>query len=269
MVSRLFRPVAIAFQHRALLNQLVRRELGNRYRATLLGGLWSLLNPLLMLTLYTFVFKVIFKARWPDLGNTNIEFASVLFIGLLLHSFLAEVLVRSSTVIVENTNYVKKIVFPLPVLAWSIALTAFINMLLGFAVLLVFMLVTAKPISFSLLVFPLVLIPFLALALGLSWILAAIAVYFRDLALIIPPFMTIILFSSTTFFPLEFAPASIQPILCFNPLTIIIDSMRELLIYGRLPDFGLLAVYSLVAILILWIGFCLFKKLSRGFSDVL
>lgn len=269
MVLRLFRPIAIALQNRALLTQLVSRELSNRYQGTLLGGFWSLLNPVLMLLLYTFVFKVIFKARWPDIANTNIEFASVLFIGLLVHGFLAEVLARSSSVIIENSNYVKKIIFPLPVLAWNIVLTAFINMLLGFAVLLVFMLFTAKSISFTFILFPLVFIPFIILALGLCWFLSAVAVYFRDLALIVPPLSTLMLFSSTTFFPLEQAPVIMQPVLRFNPLTIIIDSMRDLLIYGRLPDFGLLGIYSVAALLIFWVGYYLFKKLSRGFSDVL
>jgi lipopolysaccharide transport system permease protein len=269
MVLRLFRPIAIALQHRALLTQLVKRELGNRYQGTLLGGFWSLLNPLLMLVLYTFVFKVIFKARWPDMANTNIEFASILFIGLLVHGFLAEVLARSSTVIVENANYVKKIVFPLPILAWNIVLTAFVNMLLGLLVLLVFMLCTANTLSMMWLLFPIIIVPLLILALGLCWLLSAIAVYFRDLALIIPPFSTLLLFSSTTFFPLEQAPEIIQPILRFNPLTIIIDSMRDLLIYERLPKFDLLVIYSVAALILFWFGYYLFARLSRGFSDVL
>lgn len=269
MVLRLYRPIAVVLQHKALLIQLVKRELGNRYQGTLLGWLWSLLNPILMLLLYTFVFKVIFKARWPDMANTNIEFASVLFIGLLTHSFLAEVLARSSTVIVENSNYVKKIVFPLPILAWNIVFSAFINLLLGMGVLLVFMVLTAKSVSLIWLLFPVVIAPLFILALGLCWLLSAIAVYFRDLALIIPPLSTLMLFSSTTFFPLASAPAIIQPILRFNPLTIVIDSMRDLLIYERLPNVGLLLIYSVVALLFFWFGYYLFTKLSRGFSDVL
>lgn len=269
MALWLFRPITIAVYNRALLSQLVRRELGNRYQGTLLGGLWSLLNPLLMLMLYTFVFKVIFKARWPDMANTNVEFASVLFIGLLMHGLLAEVLSRSSSVIIENINYVKKIVFPLPVLAWNIVLTALINMLFGLMILLAFIVITTKTFSFIWLLFPVVIIPFLILALGVCWILSAVVVYFRDLALIVPPLSTLMLFSSTTFFPLEQAPAIIQPILRFNPLTIIIDSMRDLLIYERLPNFGLLFLYSFVALMLFGFGYYLFVRLSRGFSDVL
>lgn len=269
MSLRLLKPFTIAFTYRGLLRQMVRRELGNRYQGTLLGWLWSLLNPLLMLLLYTFVFKVIFKARWPDIENSNIEFASVLFIGLLLHGFLAEVLARSTSVIVENSNYVKKVVFPLPIFAWNIVLTALVNMLLGFAILLMFMLVTGKPFYLVGILLPLVFIPFIILALGFCWLLSALSVYFRDLVLIIPPLSMLMLFSSTTFFPLDQAPALIQPVLRVNPLTIIIDSIRDLLVYGRMPDMDLLATYSAVALLLFWAGFYLFKKLSRGFSDVL
>ena len=269
MALSMLSPFMSAVNHRALLQQMVKRELGNRYQGTLLGWLWSLLNPLMMLLLYTFVFKVIFKARWPDIENSNIEFASVLFIGLLVHGFFAEVLTRSTTIIVENKNYVKKVVFPLPVLAWTITLTALINMLLGFAILLVFMVIMCKTFSFVFILFPLVLIPFAMLAVGCCWFLSSLAVYFRDLVLIIPPLSTLMLFSSTTFFPLEKAPALIQPVLRFNPLTVIIDSIRDLLVYGRLPDMGLLMVYSMVALAAFWMGHWIFKKLSRGFSDVL
>lgn len=269
MALRLFRPVTIAVQNRALLAQLVRRELNNRYQGTLLGGLWSLLNPLLMLMLYTFVFKVIFKARWPDMDNTNVEFASVIFIGLLMHGLLAEVLSRSSSVIIENINYVKKIVFPLPILAWNIVLTALVNMLFGLVILLIFIVFTTKTFSFIWLLFPFVILPFVILSLGICWLLSALVVYFRDLTLLVSPLSTLMLFSSTTFFPIEQAPAIIQPILRFNPLTIIIDSMRDLLIYERLPNFWLLFLYSCVGLIVFWVGYYFFVKLSRGFSDVL
>lgn len=263
----------MAFQdvrlHRGLLLQLIQRELKNKYQGTLMGLLWSLLNPLIMLLLYTFVFRVVFKARWPEVANTNIDFASVLFVGLLIHGLFAEVLVRSSSIITENSNYVKKVVFPLTIFSWNLVLTGLVNLLIGLTVLLLVIAVNEKSFALGSLWIPAIIFPLMLLCVGISWFISAVGVYFRDMGQLMPGFSTLLLFSSTAFFPPEAAPESIRPFILLNPLSIPIDMVRDLIIYDRSPDGVLWLKYMVVSLVVFYLGRKFFLRLSKGFSDVL
>lgn len=269
MNRKIFSPFAIAIFHRELLGQLIRRDVSIKYKGTLLGIIWAFINPLLMLAVYTAVFKFIFKARWPETDNSTSEFALMLFIGLLIHGVAADVISRAVTIISANKNYVKKVVFPLPILSWSLVISALIQFFFGLLILLAVNTVWGKPIYLTWLLLPIAIIPYLLFLLAAAWTLSALGVYFKDINQITPSLVTVLLFTSTVFFPFSHVPEIIRPLLSFNPLTLIIESSRDVLFYGRPPDFIKLSVYFSISFVACIGSFNLFKRLERGFADAL
>lgn len=260
----------LAWHNRTLIWQLLRRDIHVRYRGSVLGLLWSLATPLIMLGIYTFVFQVIFKARWNDTaGETTLNFAIVLFLGLSIHAVLMEVLTKSPQLVTGNPNFVKKIVFPLELLSWVNLLGAGFTFLISFALLLIIMLVEVGRIPLTALWLPLVLLPYLILLLGLSWMLAALGVYLRDIQQITGTLSTFMLFLSPVFYAVNSLPENLQTLIFLNPLSFIVENSRRVLIYGQLPDFAGLAVYSLIAMVVAWLGYHFFRKVRPGFADVI
>jgi len=264
-------PISRILYHRSLIGQMVRREVVGQYRGSILGLLWSFLNPLFMLAIYTFVFSVVFKARWNVEGSVNApNFAIILFSGLIIHGLLGEMLKRAPSLILSNVNYVKKVVFPLEVLPIVALGAALFHAFISVIVLLVaqiFLSGSLPPLTSLWL--PVVIAPFLLLLLGLTWWLASLGVYLRDINQILAPIITALLFISPIFFPVSALPEPLRPYLFLNPITLIVEQTREVLIFGNMPDFKALAIYSFVAITFAVIGFFWFQKTRKGFADVL
>lgn len=259
-----------AWKHKTLIWQLLRRDIHSRYRGSALGLLWSLVTPLIMLAIYTFVFQFVFKARWNDsAGETTLNFAIILFLGLTVHGVLAEVLTKSPVLITGNPNFVKKIVFPLELLSWINLFGALFTFLIGFCLLLIFILTELGTIPVTALLLPLVLIPYFLLLLGISWFLAALGVYLRDIQQITGTLSTLLLFLSPVFYSVNSLPQHFQGLIFINPLSFVVESARKVLIYGQLPDFAGLLCYTVVAILAATFGYIFFRKVRPGFADVL
>ncbi len=257
--------------HLPLLLQLIRRDVAARYRGSLLGLLWSFLNPLFMLGVYTLVFSTIFKSRWGievENAGTGV-FALMLFAGLIVHGLFAEVAGTAPGIILAHQNYVKKVVFPLHVLPMATVGSALFHALIGIGVLFLFELFVMGSIPLTALLLPVVLIPFVPFLLGVGWLLAALGVYLRDIRQIVGPIIAAMLFLSPVFFPLQAAPETLRPFLMLNPLTLIIVNVRKVLIYGQWPDFGPLAAYALLAGLFALVALWWFQKSRNGFADVL
>lgn len=258
------------WHHRQLIVRLTHREILGRYRGSIMGVLWSLLTPLCMLLIYTFVFSVVFKARWGEgLEQGRGQFAIILFAGLIVHGVFAEVLNRAPQLIVANVNYVKKVVFPLEVLPVVQLLAAGFHALVSVAVLLLAQIFLGPPIPWTALFLPLVALPLLLLTLGLAWFLTSIGVFLRDVSQAIGLLTSVLLFTAPVFFPLHVLPERLQPWLQLNPLTFIIEQTRAVLIWGQWPNFTGLAIYSLCALLTALLGFQWFQKTRKGFADVL
>ncbi len=257
------------FDHTHLISQLTKRGILGRYRGSVLGLTWSLLTPLLMLTVYTVVFSVVFQARWehPDAQNAN--FGVILFSGMIVHALFCEPMVISAQSIIQNAQYVKKVVFPLPILAWTTLFIALFQALLSFVILLVFMLATGMQIQLTLLWLPVVLLPLLLMALGISWLLSATTVYIRDVGQVVGIVSTVFLFISPVFYPVDRLPGIWQKLIYLNPISFIVDQVRQIAIYGGQPNWTGLIIYSLIALLIAWCGLIWFQKLRPGFADVL
>ncbi|WP_047289541.1 ABC transporter permease [Pseudomonas protegens] len=259
--------------HRQLIGQMTRREVIGRYKGSFLGLGWSFLNPLLMLGVYTFVFSVVFRSRWgiteSGVEESKVMFAVVLFVGMIVYGLFAEILNRAPTLIVGNVNYVKKVVFPLEILPVVAACAALFHAMVSLTVWLVaYTLLIDWPHWHVVFLF-LVLFPLLILALGFAWILSALGVFLRDVGQTVTIITTMMMFLAPVFFPVKNLPVEFQPLIMANPLTFIIEQARDVLIWGKLPDFIGLGKYMAIALIVFWAGFVWFQKMRKGFPDVL
>ncbi len=258
------------WQHRELISQMTRREVVGRYRGSVMGLAWSFFNPILMLVVYTFVFSVVFKAKWGVGGEDNkVAFAIVLFVGLIVYGLFAECVNRAPNLILANANYVKKVIFPLEILPIIALASALFHSLVSILVLLVAILVLGSGVSWTILFFPAVIFPLLLGTIGVSWFLASLGVYVRDIAQIVGMITTVLMFLSPVFYPLSALPERYQAWLQFNPMTFVVEQARQVLIFGQMPDLGGWLVCLVLSGMIAWLGFAWFQKTRKGFADVL
>jgi lipopolysaccharide transport system permease protein len=261
--------VASFWFNRSLIVTLTIREIAGRYRGSMLGIFWSFLNPLLMLLVYTFVFTEVFQIRWRTASSSKIEFAIVLFAGLILFSVFAECVSRAPALIVNNPNYVRKVVFPLQTFAWVTLLTAAFHYAIGLIVLLIASLFAFGSIPLTACLLPLLLVPFLLFCIGLTWFLSAIGVFVRDIGQVIGLVVTALMFLSPLFYPAAAVPANYRWLFDLNPLSFPIEASRKLLIWGQLPDWTDLGLYTLFSSAVALLGLWWFNQTRRGFADVL
>jgi lipopolysaccharide transport system permease protein len=258
------------WRHRYLTLQLARREVVGRYRGSVMGLAWSFFHPLIMLTIYTFVFSVVFKTRWGvETEGGQAAFAVILFAGMIVHGLFAEVLNRTPSLIFQNANYVKRVIFPLEVLPLTTLISALFHTLISLAVLLLAIVVLRGQLHWTVLFVPVVLLPLIMLSLGVAWFLAALGVYVRDVGQVMGVVATVLLFVSPVFFPLSAMPPAFQQFMLLNPLTFIIEQLRAVLLFGQLPNATGLGIYLTISMLVLWLGFSCFQKMRKGFADVL
>ena len=261
--------VASLWRNRSLAKALVQREVVGRYRGSVMGILWSFFNPVFMLTVYTFVFSVVFKARWNTGSDSKTEFALVLFAGLIVFNLFAECVNRAPSLILSNVNYVKKVVFPLEILPWVALGSALFHALISLGVWLIAYLILFGVPHITVLLLPLVILPLLLFIMGLTWGLASLGVYLRDVSQFIGMVTTVLMFLSPIFYPVTALPEKYRHLLLLNPLTPAIEQARDVLFWGKVPDILILSVTLLSAALIAWLGFAWFQKTRKGFADVL
>ncbi len=249
---------------------LIKREVVGRYRGSLVGIAWSFFNPILMLLIYTFVFSVVFKARWAvGNGDSKADFAIILFVGMIIHGLFAECVNRAHSLILSNPNYVKKVIFPLEILPCVALGSALFHAVVSLVVLLLAQLILNQHLAWTALLFPSVLLPLVFLTMGCAWFLAGLGVYVRDIGHIIGMATTVLLFLSPVFYPISALPEQYQTWLHLNPLTLIIEEGRNTLIFGRVPDIGAWGLMVVIGMLVAWAGFAWFQKTRKGFADVL
>jgi lipopolysaccharide transport system permease protein len=255
--------------NRSLAYELTQREVLGRYRGASFGLLWSLISPFLMLLVYTLAFGFIMKGRWPGSSGSTTDFALILFAGLTVHGFFAECFTRAPQLIISNTGYVKRVVFPLDILVWSMTFSALFHLLMNMMVLLLLFFFVKGVIYPTAALLPLILVPLVILTVGVCWMVSALGVYLRDIGQIAGVIAAAMLFLSSAIIPVESVPASYRIVFELNPLTFIINQVREVVIWGRMPDWVGLGIYTVIACTIAVLGYAVFKKLRRGFADVL
>jgi lipopolysaccharide transport system permease protein len=256
--------------HRRLIAQLVRREVQARYRGSLLGLLWSFLTPLLLLAIYTFVFGVVFQARWPGAGTGGLgEFALVLFCGLIVLNLFADCVSRAPGLVVGSPTYVKRVVFPLEILPVVSLGSALVTAGASLGVLLAVRIAVAGSLPWTVLLAPLVLLPLLLLTLGASWFLSSLGVFVRDVSYLVVLLVQVLVFMTPVFYPLEAVPEGLRPALALNPLHPIVDDVRRVVLWGRLPDWPRLALSFAVGAAAAALGHAWFQRTRRAFADVI
>lgn len=258
------------WKNKSLIRTLIKREIIGRYRGSLLGILWSFFNPLLMLSIYTFVFGVIFKSRWRSNDTSQTEFALILFAGLIIFNLFAECVNRSPSLILSNVNYVKKVVFPLEILPWVALGSGTFHALISLVVWLIAYLILFGIPHLTVLFSPLVMLPLSLFIIGITLFLASLGVYLRDVSQFVGILVTMLMFLSPVFYPTTNLPEGVfRNLLAINPLTAIIDEFREVLFWGNLPDLTKISISFLTGIITAWLGFVWFQKTRKGFADVI
>lgn len=256
-------------RHRSLILALAKREILSRYKGSSLGILWSIVTPVFMLCVYTFVFSVVFKARWDVSLDSTSEFAMVLFVGLIVFNIFSECVGRAPSLVTQNANYVKKVIFPLEVLPWVTLISSLFHAAISLAVWLVFYLFLFGIPHPHVLLVPIVLTPLVLLTVGLSWFLASLGTFLRDLSQAVSLLVTVLMFLSPIFYPVSALPERFRLLLIFNPLTLTIEQVRGMLVYGTMPNLLVFTAQLGASSLIAWLCFIWFQKTRRGFADVL
>ena len=255
--------------HRNIIAQMAKRDMIERYRGSMLGFLWSLFNPLVMLAIYTFVFSVVFKSRWPGSSGSSAEYAVNAFAGMIVFTIFSESVSRAPTLVLGNANLVKKVVFPLEVLPWVTLASSLFHALVSYFVLLAFVVVIQQTVHPTVLLFPLVILPVVLLALGISWFLASIGVFFRDTSHTVALLVAVTMFLSPIFYPLSAVPPHLLWLFKLNPLAQSINDGRAVAILGVMPDIGHYAVMLVVSAVVAWVGLWWFVRTKHAFADVL
>jgi lipopolysaccharide transport system permease protein len=258
--------LSVPWRHRGLLLELVRREFLGRYRGSFGGVLWSFAQPLFLLAVYTIAFGVILQARWGFSGGTA-EYALMVFAGLIVFNAFSECLLRAPSLVIGNPNLVKKVVFPLEILVWVMAINALLHALIGIAVWLVGYAALFGAPKPQALLFPLVLACLIPMLLALGWLLAAIGVVVRDVGQLTAMISHALLFLTPIFYSVDAVPPLLQGVLMANPLTFVVEQLRTVLFFGVAPNWKGAAVYFLLATVFALAAHAFFRRLRPGFSD--
>lgn len=257
-------------RNKSLIYQLTKRDINNHYKGSYAGAWWSFLTPILMLTVYTFVFSVVFKVRWnTDSEQSHVDFALILYVGMIVHYLFSDPVIKSTGLIHNNVNFVKKIVFPLELLPIITLLTTVFHTSVSILVLLAVLIISGHELQLVSLFLPVILLPIAILSLGLSWFLASLGVYFRDINQAVSLITTMMLFLAPVFYPLQAVPPSFSTLVELNPLTLIIEESRKVLIFGASPSWIEILKYYVLSIFIAILGFKWFNKTRKGFADVI
>lgn len=261
--------VSSFWRNYTLIKVMATRQIIGRYRGSFIGILWAFFNPLFTLTVYTFVFSVILGSRWNLESNSKTEFALVLFCGLIVFNLFAECINNAPNSILSNVNYVKKVVFPLEILPWvTLASVAFHAMVSWSVWLTAYIIFFGMPHA-TVLFLPLVMLPLMLFVIGLSWWLASLGVYLRDAPQFVGIAVNVLMFMSPIFYPVTAIPEQFRWFLFLNPLTIIVEQVREVMFWGNYPDLKKLGISLTIGLLVASLGFAWFQKTRKGFADVI
>lgn len=258
------------FEHRNLLIQMTRRNVEARYRGSMLGLVWSFIQPLMMLCIYTFVFSIVFKAKWNlAIEGTRGVFPVIMFSGMMMYNIFQESVLLNCTVIPGNVNLVKKVIFPLEILPVAQSGATVLLGLAWFVLLIIGVAVVFERVCWTIVFAPLVFLPLLMITLGVSYFVASLGVFIRDIQHVVGIVLQVMFFMTPVFYPIENVPEKFRPILEMNPLSPILEQGRQVMIFNQVPDAWIWFKSFIISALVLHLGYIWFKTTKRGFADVL
>jgi lipopolysaccharide transport system permease protein len=270
---KLINPVAVLKNVRELLPvtyMFAKRDFRSQHVGTLMGVAWLIITPLVMLSIYTFIFSHVFKARWETFpGDQNIyTFALLLFAGMIPYQYFSDVTGRSTGILLANVNYIKKVKFPLEILPLGLAFSHLLTFLMSSLILLLGVLCLGHA-QMTMFLLPVIFLPLFLLASGVAWIIAICGVYLRDVAKAWMIFLNLLFFLTPIFYPLERLPHSLQTIVRLNPMTVMIENFRAIMVIGSLPNWKWFAVSSALGFGFFILGHALFMRAKHGLCDVI
>jgi len=269
----LLNPIYLArglWKHRFLIIEMTRREINQQYQGSFFGIIWSFVVPLCMLLIYTFIFTMVFKSRWQGAAETPPgQFAIILFTAFSAFNVFTAILGRAPTLVTNNPSYVKKVVFPLEILPVTVLGANLFISLVNIVLVILGNLILTHTLSATLVFLPIVYLPLIFLCLGIGWFLASLGVYLRDINQVIPILSQVLFFVTPMFYSIESVPPLFQKILLLNPLTTIVTSFRQVILWNTNPfSIEWLALFFVTAVLA-QLGYVWFMKSKKGFADVL
>ncbi len=267
-LAALAAPLTSVWKNRELFRRVLVRDLQASFRGSVLGFAWVVVIPLVLVALYTFVFGVILKSGWSRTPRSALEVPLIYFCGLMIFVFFMEVVTRSAVVVREYSTYVTKIIFPVDILSVVVVGTALFKFVINLVLLVVFLLIVTGGVPVGILWLPVLMVPLILTAAGISWIFAAIGAYVRDLTLALQAFAPIIMFMSPIFYSIEQVPEQFRPFYYLNPLTYVLEHARNALFFDGPVDLAGYGAYLAASLVMFWVGWGLFGRLRAGFADV-
>lgn len=256
------------WRNRELYRRVLLRDIQTAFRGSVLGLAWVVLIPLVLVAVYTFVFGVVLKSTWAAEVRSPYEVPLLFFGSLTVFGFFMEVVSRAPNFIRENKTYVTKVIFPLDILCWVLVGTALLKLCVNLGLLLLFLLFVKGGLPIKALLAPFLLLPFVLLTLGIAWCLAAAGAYVRDLAHAVLAMAPVLMFISPVFYSVQQVPEALQGLYFLNPMTYVLERMRDLLFFDRVFSLQGYAIYCAIALTIFMLGFAFFQRLRAGFADV-
>lgn len=260
-------PLHELLKNRSLLLKMAQRDINSKYYGSVFGLVWASATPIVLIGAYWLVLGRLLKGNWPNLQPG--QYPLLLFIGIVIHVLFSEIIGRAPGLIDAHRTYVKKVVFPLGILSAITVLSACFHLVISLCILMAAQLVLGHVVPMTWLSLPLILFPLMVLCLGLSWILSSLSVYIRDLQQVVPLLITVSMFVSPIFFPMDALPSHAQSLFLFNPVTIPVELTRGAVLFGQWPDPLLLLSYWGAALLVLLLGASWFGFTQKGFADVI
>lgn len=262
--------VATLWRNRELIRQFTVRETVERHRGTHLGLLWSVINPLLVLAVYTFVFGVILRQKWDVLGGSPAEFPLTMLCGVTVFTVFADAVSQAPALIVNRAGYVTKVIFPLEIFPVTVLGSGLFYAGIGLVLIVGGTGLLLHAFSPTIWLFPVVLLPLIFLSLGLSWFLSSLGVFLRDINSVVAIVVQrVMMFLTPIFYPVENVPDQYRFLIDYNPLTPIVENSRRTLMWGQWPDWASLGIVTVISLVVMQLGYAFFVKSKRGFADVL
>ncbi len=268
LVRDLITPFRVLVTHRSTIEAFVRRDIRGRYVTSALGLSWALIQPLVLLLLYTFVFAYVLKIRFGANGTTG-SFALYLFCGMLPWLAFAEGITRSASVIIEQTPLIKKVVFPSEILPAYVVISALVTELAGLAILLGGVGLFYRGLGWSVILLPVLLALQFLFTMGVGWVLASLNVFLRDVGQVLGMALTLWMFLTPIFYPAQLMPARYVWVLYLNPMYYVVQAYRDVILEGRSPRGPQMLVLGAVATGCFVLGYWFFRRSKHAFVDVL
>lgn len=262
-------PIERAWHFRELIRAVVRRELAARFRGSILGWLWAIFGPLLMLTVYTFIFSSAIGLRSSAASHGVTNYSLQIFVGLIVFNLFSEVAYRAPALLHENANFIKKSIFPSETLAWTATIRAVVYAGISFAVLIFFEILLTHWLPPTLLLLPLVLAPFFMFLLGVSWFLMALGSFTRDVTHLMASIVPVFMFATPIFYSVNDAPKGMQIVLRCNIIGDYVEMVRDLVLLDKLPSPPLYIGTVLVSLLLFRASYRFFMRYKSVFVDVI